>query len=349
MQRQPFGHVSGRTVEQITLRNAQGVEVRAITYGAIITAIVTPDRRGTLGDIVLGFGTLDGYLADHPYFGAVVGRYCNRIAHGRFSIDGHEYRLATNNGDHHLHGGTRAFDKQVWNVQSAGEHRVTFSYVSADGEEGYPGTLDVSVSYELTEGNDLVCEYRARTDQATHVNLTQHSYFNLRGEGDVLDHQLTIAADRMTIVDATLIPTGEITAVEGTPFDFRHATRIGERIDRPDPQLLIGGGYDHNWVLNGHAGILRRVARVVEPTSGRTLDVSTTEPGLQFYTGNFLDGSLIGKGGRPYGKRSGLCLETQHYPDTPNQPNFPTTLIRPGEDYRTQTVFTFDVIGIAGS
>ena len=341
MNRQPFGNVSGRAVEQVTLRNSSGVEVRAISYGAIITSILTPDRHGAIADIVLGFDTLDGYLAGHPYFGAVAGRYCNRIAHGRFTIDGHEYRLAMNNGPHHLHGGIRGFDKQIWTVESIGEDSVTFSYLSVDGEEGYPGTLDVTVTYALTDRDELVCDYRARADKATHVNLTQHSYFNLRGDGDVLDHHLTIDADRITEVDATLIPTGAMLDVAGTPFDFRRAAAIGARIEEPHPQLRIGHGYDHNWVLNRAGNALAHAARVVEPTSGRTLDVKTTEPGMQVYTGNFLDGSLRGKGGRFYGPRSGFCLETQHYPDSPNRPEFPTTLIRPREIYRSQTIFVF--------
>jgi aldose 1-epimerase len=342
--RQPFGNVSGRAVEQITLRNSSGVEVRAITYGAIITAILAPDRDGAIADIVLGFDTLDGYLAGHPYFGAVVGRYCNRIAHGRFTIDGHDYRLAMNNGPHHLHGGIQGFDKQIWTAESNAENSITFAYVSVDGEEGYPGTLETAVTYTLTNRNELICEYRARTDKTTHVNLTQHSYFNLRGGGDVLDHQLTIDADRITEIDATLIPTGAIVGVEGTPFDFRRSTPIGARIDDAHPQVRIGHGYDHNWVLNRASDALTPAARLVEPTSGRTLDVMTTEPGMQVYTGNFLDGSLKGKSGRSYGRYGGVCLETQHYPDSPNQPDFPSTLIRPGHEYRSQTVFALGVL-----
>jgi aldose 1-epimerase len=341
---QPFGDVSGRAVEQITLRNSGGVEIRVITYGAIITSILTPDRRGAVGDIVLGFDTLDGYLAGHPYFGAVVGRYCNRIAHGRFSIDGREYRLARNSGPHHLHGGSQGFDKQIWTANAEGDNQVRLSYVSADGEEGYPGALHTTVTYRLTDRNELVCNYRARTDKATHVNLTQHSYFNLRGGGDVREHQLTINADRITEVDPTLIPTGATAAVDGTPFDFRQATPIGARIDDRHPQLAIGHGYDHNWILNRAAASLVHAARICDPSSGRTLDVKTTEPGMQVYTGNFLDGSLTGKNGRSYERHGGVCLETQHYPDTPNHPSFPTTLIRPDKMYESQTVFTFGVV-----
>ena len=300
MKRIPFGTVDGRAIEQLTLTNKNGVEVKAITYGGIITSITTPDRTGAMGDIVLGFDSLDGYLAGHPFFGAIVGRYGNRIAKGRFSIDKQEYKLATNNGPNHLHGGIKGFDKQVWKAEvlppTAGQSSVAFSYTSADGEEGYPGTLIVEVTYTLNDKNELIIDYLARSDRATHVNLTQHSYFNLAGAGDILGHELTIDADRYTPVSAALIPTGELAPVEGTPFDFRTSTAIGARIDQPNPQLKNGGGYDHNWVLNGTAGSLRRAARVVEPKTGRTLEVATTEPGMQFYTGNFLDGKLKGKG-----------------------------------------------------
>jgi aldose 1-epimerase len=343
VKREAFGTVDGRAVEQFTLTNKNGIEVKAITYGGIITSIKTPDRTGAMGDIVLGFDSLDGYLAGHPFFGALVGRYGNRIAKGRFTIDGVEYKLATNNGPNHLHGGVKGFDKQVWDAAIVpGQMAVKFTYTSADGEEGYPGRLAVEVAYSLNDNNALSVDYLARTDKATHVNLTQHSYFNLAGAGDILGHELTIDADRYTPVDAGLIPTGDLATVEGTPFDFRKSTAIGARIDRPQPQLKIGGGYDHNFVLNGNAGTLRRAARVVEPKTGRTLEVSTTEPGVQFYTGNFLNGKLSGKG-RSYERRSGFCLETQHFPDTPNQPNFPTTLVKAGQQYSSKTVFTFGV------
>ncbi|HEX6162082.1 MAG TPA: aldose epimerase family protein [Vicinamibacterales bacterium] len=339
MKREPFGTVSGRPVERYTLANRNGIEVSAITYGGIITSITTPDREGRAGDIVLGFDTLDGYLGGHPYFGALVGRYGNRIANGRFTIDGREYRLAMNNGPHHLHGGLEGFDKKIWNVTAATNDRIDLAYVSVDGEEGYPGTLRVSVSYALTESNELRVEYGAITDKTTHVNLTQHTYFNLAAGGDVLGHELMIEAGHYTPVDATLIPTGEIAPVDGTPFDFRKPATIGARIDERHPQLLHGHGYDHNWVLN-RGGL---AARVREPRSGRTLEVHTTEPGMQLYTGNFLDGTLIGKGGLGYGRRSGFCLETQHYPDTPNQANFPSTLLPPGREYRSTTRFLFGV------
>ena len=340
MTRANFGTLSDLPIEQYTLTNHNGIEVRAITYGAIITSIKTPDRDGQLNDIVLGFDTLDGYLSEHPYFGALVGRYCNRIAHARFTIAGHQYRLAANNGPHHLHGGIKGFDKQVWSASPTG-NAVELSYVSVDGEEGYPGTLHVTVTYTLTERNELICDYRATPDKTTHVNLTQHSYFNLAGDGDVLGHELTIDADRYTPVDPALIPTGELAPVDGTPFDFRQPTPIGARIDAAHPQLQHGGGYDHNWVLNGGGS----AARVFEPRSGRTLEMQTTEPGLQLYTGNFLDGTLIGKGGRSYGKRCGFCLETQHHPDSPNHKSFPTTLIDAGEQYQSTTIFRFGVAG----
>jgi aldose 1-epimerase len=347
VKRDAFGSAAGQPVEQLTLTNKNGVEVRAITYGGIITSIKTPDRAGTTGDIVLGFDSIDGYLAGHPYFGAIIGRYGNRIAKGRFTIDGQEYTLATNNGPNHLHGGIKGFDKQIWNAKilppMAGQSSVAFTYTSADGEEGYPGALIVEVTYTLNDENELIVDYLARTDKATHVNLTQHSYFNLAGGGDILGHELTIDADRFTPVDATLIPTGEIASVEGTPFDFRQSTAIGARIDAPHPQIKVGPGYDHNWVLTRSGEGLQHAARVVEPKSGRTLDVSTTEPGMQFYAGNFLDGKLIGKGGQSYGRRSGFCLETQHFPDTPNHANFPTTLVKPGQEYKSRTVFAFGV------
>lgn len=343
--RSPFGAMpDGAVVDLFTLTNGHGIEVRAITYGAIIVSLKTPDRHGRLGDIVLGFDTLEGYLTRSRFFGAVVGRYANRIANARFTLDRRTFELAANNGRNHLHGGRRGFDKIVWKgepFERDGDVGVVFTHTSPDGDEGYPGTLNVTVTYTLTPRDALVVEYGAATDKATPINLTQHTYFNLAGEGsgDILKHQLTIDADRYTPTDEAQIPTGEIAPVEGTPFDFRTPSAVGARIDADHEQIRRGKGYDHNFVLNG-AG-LRHAARVVDPSTGRTLDVATTEPGLQFYSGNNLDGSALGKGGHAYGRRSALCLETQHYPDSPNHSNFPSTILRPGERYSTRTVFTF--------
>lgn len=344
--RAPFGKTpDGQAVEVFTLRNAAGIEVRAINYGGIITSLKTPDRNGVMADIVLGFDSLEGYLGDHPYFGAIIGRYGNRIGNARFTLDKNEYRLAANNGPNHLHGGIKGFDKHVWTPEILGSNAVRFSRVSADGEEGYPGALQVAVVYSLTNYNELIVEYQAVSDLPTHVNLTQHSYFNLAGagNGDILGHELMIAADSYTPVDATLIPTGEIAPVEGTPFDFRSPTVIGARIDAAHPQIKHGQGYDHNWVLTRIKDSPQLAARVVEPKSGRVLEVATTEPGIQFYAGNFLDGKISGKGGLAYERRGGFCLETQHYPDSPNQPDFPSTVLRPGSTYSSRTVFKFDV------
>ena len=345
--RAPFGATPDRAaVEIFTLTNPNGTEVRAISYGAILVSIRTRDRAGRLGDVTLGFDDLEGYLTRSRYFGAVVGRYGNRIANGRFTIDGRTFRLATNNGANHLHGGDKGFDKVVWRAEPferGGDVGVAFTYVSRDGEEGYPGTLRATVTYTLTPRDELAVEYSATTDKATHVNLTQHTYFNLAGEGhgDVLKHQLAIDADRYTPVDAGMIPTGAIVPVAGTPFDFRKPAAIGARIDNADEQLRLAGGYDHNYVLNGGAG-LHHAARVLDPESGRTLDVATTEPGMQFYSGNRLTGAA-GKSGHAYGVRAGFCLETQHFPDSPNKPQFPSTLVRPGDRYVSKTVFTFGV------
>jgi aldose 1-epimerase len=348
--RAPFGRLpDGRAVELFTLTNAHGLEVQAMTYGAIITVLRTPDKSGRLDDIVLGFDSLAGYLHDPPYFGAVVGRYANRIAHATFTLDRATYHLAANNGPNSLHGGVKGFDKVVW----AGEPfrgdsgaGVRFRYVSPDGEEGYPGAVSVRVTYTLTARDELVVEYQATTTKATPINLSQHSYFNLHGgvRGDVLDHVLSLDASAFTPVDSTLIPLGQIAPVAGTPFDFRKPTPIGARIAQPNEQLRHGRGYDHTWVLDraGRSGVTH-AARLVDPSSGRTLDVSTTEPGVQFYSGNFLDGSIVGKRGRVYGHRAGLALETQHFPDSPNHPNFPSTILRPGATYRSRTVFTFGV------
>jgi aldose 1-epimerase len=342
-----FGTMAdGTTVDAHTLKNAAGMEVTAIAYGGIITSLKVPDRNGTVGDVVLGFDHLEGYLKGHPFFGAIVGRYGNRIGGATFTLDGQTYTLAKNNGPNHLHGGVKGFDKVLWKMAAiAGQNAIELTRTSPDGEEGYPGNLAVKVTYTLTDRNELIVDYEATTDKATPVNLTQHSYFNLAGEGsgDILGHEVTINADRYTPVDATLIPTGEIASVEGTPFDFRQATPIGARINADHPQLKAGGGYDHNWVLNRSGEGLQLAARVVEPKSGRTLEVRTLEPGVQFYAGNFLDGSITGKGGHVYGHRTGFCLETQHYPDSPNKPNFPSTILQPGQQYKTRTVFTFGV------
>ena len=346
--RAPFGTLpDGRTVELFTLTNAHGIEIRAMTYGAIITTIYTPDRNGHRDDIVLGFDSVAGYLSGSPYFGAVVGRYANRIAGGHFTLDGVTYTLARNNGPNSLHGGLRGFDKVLWSAEPVRRDSavgVRLRYTSPDGEEGYPGTLQVQVTYTLTAHDELIVDYDATTDKATPLNLSQHTYWNLHGhgQGDILDHVLSLDASRYTPVDSTLIPTGEIAAVAGTPFDFRTPAAVGARIDAANEQLGFGHGYDHNWVLDQpRPGILSHAARLVDPVSGRAIDVSTTEPGIQFYAGNFLDGTIKGKGGQVYGHRGALCLETQHFPDSPNHPNFPSTILRPGQRYQSRTIVTF--------
>jgi len=349
----PFGVTAdGRTAELFTLTNRHGIQVNLTNYGGIITSLRTPDRSGRFDDIVLGYDSLAAYIRNSPYFGAIVGRYGNRIARGLFTLDGNTYRLAVNNGPNSLHGGLRGFDKVVWTAhpfQNQEGKGVALDYTSPDMEEGYPGSLRSHVTYTLTDDDRLIVDYQATTDKPTPVNLTQHTYWNLAGSAkrDILGHELTINADSMTPVDSTLITTGEITSVTGTPFDFRTPTAIGARVDqRQDAQIRYGNGYDHNFVLNrgGAAGdALVHAARVVEPTSGRTLDIFTTEPGLQFYSGNFLDGSITGKGGSVYRFRYGIALETQHYPDSPNHPNFPSTILRPGQQYHTRTVYQFGV------
>ncbi|HEY8853067.1 MAG TPA: aldose epimerase family protein [Gemmatimonadaceae bacterium] len=355
----PFGATAdGRAVRLYTLTNAHGIQIKVTNYGGIITSVKTPDRSGRLDDIVLGYDSLAGYLRNSPYFGAIVGRYGNRIARGLFTLDGMTYHLAVNNGPNSLHGGLRGFDKVVWTVpqfvdamgtNGSPMRMLMLDYTSPDMEEGYPGTLRAHVTYTLTDDDRLIVDYTATTDKATPVNLTQHTYWNLAGSArrDILGHELTINADSMTPVDTTLITTGEITPVSGTPFDFRTPVAIGARVDqRQDAQIRYGNGYDHNFVLNrggAAADALVRAARVVEPSSGRTLDIFTTEPGLQFYSGNFLDGSITGKGGAVYRFRYGIALETQHYPDSPNHPNFPSTILRPGQQYHTRTVYQFGV------
>jgi aldose 1-epimerase len=354
VERESFGTLpDGRAVDQYVLTNKNGMAVKAITYGGIITSIRVPDTSGTFENVVLGFDELARYLSDEyraasPYFGAIIGRYANRIEDGRFTLDGQAYKLATNNGPNHLHGGDEGFSRRLWKAEpfeNDSARGVVFTYTSPDGEEGYPGRLDTEVTYTLTDDNELVFGYRATTTEATPVNLTQHSYFNLSGqsEGTILDHRLTINADAFTFVNENLVPTGELQPVEGTPFDFTMATPIGARINQVNQQLQYAGGYDHNFVLNREdagAGSLVRAARVYDPESGRHLTVRTTEPGLQFYSGNFLDGRLEGPNG-PYEHRSGLALETQHFPNSPNEENFPSTILRPGETYRSRTVYEF--------
>jgi len=347
--RAPFGKMpDGTAVEVFTLSNGSGMEVRAINYGATIVSIRVPDKTGAPGDVVLGYDTLEGYLKGAGYIGAVVGRYANRIARGRFTLEGREYTLATNNPPNHLHGGNKGFDKVVWTASNlttgANGSSVTFSRTSPDGEEGYPGTVQLRVTYTVTRANELDVAYFATTDKATPINLSQHTYFNLGGHnaGDITDHGLRISADRYTPVNASLIPTGEPMRVSGTPFDFRSPKFIGERINVNDEQIKIGGGYDHNFVLNQYGTGLAHAAWLNEARTGRTLDVFTTEPGLQFYTGNHL-ASVTGKQGAKYGPRSGLCLETQHFPDSPNQPAFPSAILRPGTPYTSRTVYRFGV------
>ena len=333
----------GARVQLFTLTNDQGSEAKIINYGGIITAINVADRSGDLGDVVLGHDSLAGYLNRSRYFGALIGRYANRIARGQFILDEVEYRLAINNGRNHLHGGVRGFDKVLWQPEQTNDG-LQLTYCSHDGEEGYPGNLEATVTYALCDANELRIEYFATTDRETIVNLTNHSYFNLAAEGTILDHELTIHADAFTPVDDTLIPTGEIRDVKRTAMDFTSATAIGAHLNDQDEQLkFAGGGYDHNFALRTSDGRLRIAARLHEPKSRRTLEVLTTEPGLQFYSGNFLDGSITGKGGRAYVKHSGCCLETQHFPDSPNHTHFPSSVLKPGEEYRHSTVFRFTV------
>ena len=337
----------GEQVVLYVLTNKNGVEAAITNYGGAVVSLKVPDRNGKLGDVVLGYDSVDGYVSDKSYFGAIIGRYGNRIGHAQFSLDGKTYTLAKNNGENSLHGGIKGFNKAVWSAKSIPSKRgqsLELTYLSKDGEEGFPGNLHVRVVYTLTDSNELKIEYFATTDKKTVLNLTNHSYFNLAGpgSGDILGHRLLIEADKFTPVDSGLIPTGEFRNVEGTPFDFRKPTEIGARIDANDEQIKLGGGYDHNFVLRRKAGdSMSLAARVVEPTTGRVLEVWTTEPGVQFYTGNFLDGTARGKGGTTYAKRSAFCLETQHFPDSPNQPKFPSVVLSPGERYHTTTIYKF--------
>jgi aldose 1-epimerase len=347
IERTPYGEVDGKAVDLYTLTNANGLEMTVTNYGGIVVSLMTPDRDGEMDDIVLGYNQLEGYVKNNPYFGCIVGRYGNRIGQAKFSIDGMEYTLAQNNGENSLHGGIKGFDKVVWDAKAMmGDDSVgvEFKYLSKDGEEGFPGNLSVTVVYTLTNANEFKIDYMATTDKPTVVNLTHHSYFNLAGEGsgDILGHELMINADTFTPVDAGLIPTGELPSVEGTPMDFRIPTAIGARIDADYEQLKFGRGYDHNWVLNKEAeGAMTLAATAYDPESGRFMEIFTEEPGIQFYAGNFLDGSIIGKSGVPYEFRNGFCLETQHYPDSPNKPDFPSVVLRPGELYKTTTIHKF--------
>jgi len=339
----------GQPVGIYTLTNTGGMEVAITNYGGVVVSIKTPDRSGKFADVVLGFDTFDAYLNNTPFFGALVGRYGNRIAKARFTLDGHEYHLAANDNGNTLHGGLKGFDKRLWQAKDVSTKEIPaleLTCLSKDGEEGFPGNLSVTVTYSLTPKNELKIDYAATTDKDTVLNLTNHSYFNLAGQGerDILSHLMMINADRFTPVDATLIPTGELKSVAGTPLDFRKPTAIGARIDDDDQQMKFGRGYDHNFVLNRKGGELILAARVTEPSSGRVLEVLTTQPGLQFYTGNFLDGTIHGKAGKVYPRRSAFCMETQHFPDSPNQPQFPTAVLKPGEHFQSTTVFRFSTV-----
>lgn len=345
--KESFGSTpEGKKADLFTLKNSNGIIVKITNYGCIVTELHVPDRDGKLADIVLGYDNLDDFIKNNPYFGAVVGRYGNRIAKGKFTLNGKEYTLAVNNNENHLHGGLKGFDKVIWDAEAMETNdgpALKLTYLSVDGEEGYPGNLSCTVIYTLTNKNELKISYEAETDKATPINLTHHSYFNLAGHdaGDILAHEMMIDADHTTPVDAGLIPTGQIRAVKGTPLDFTKPISIGARIEQDDQQLKFGKGYDHNWVLNNKSGDFALVCSVFEPTTGRVMDVYTTEPGMQFYSGNFLDGSNIGKGGTVYNFRNGFCLETQHFPDSPNQPEFPSTILKPGQKYNHVAAYRF--------
>jgi aldose 1-epimerase len=342
----PFGQTpNNEAVTLYTLKNSKGMEVQIMNYGAIITKIMVPDKNKVIEDVVLGFDSVADYIKDSPYFGAVVGRYGNRIAAGTFSLDGKNYSLAAQNNGQHLHGGLKGFDKKVWKTLSQKPGSLTLSYLSKDGEEGFPGNLEVQVTYTLTEDNAIAMDYTAKTDQATVLNICNHSYFNLTGnvKRDVLDHTIQLNAPFFIPVDKVLIPTGEVKSVKGGPFDFTSPKKIGLEINAAEEQIAFGGGYDHCYAFDKAPGAYAKIAHVEEPVSGRVMEVFTTEPGVQFYTGNNLDGHLIGKYGAKYNKRTGFCLETQHYPDSPNKPNFPSTVLRPGETYTSKTVYQFSV------
>jgi len=345
----PFGQLMDATkITLYTLKNNNGMEMSIMNYGGVIVSMLAPDRNGIVEDITLGYDSLTDYEDNRHFFGALIGRYGNRIAKGRFTLDGKEYSLATNNGVNHLHGGIAGFDRVVWNIDvlSSGENpSLLLTYLSKDGEEGYPGNLKVEVTYTLTEDNEVRIEYKATTDKKTIVNLTQHTYFNLTGnvKGNILGHELMMASDRFLPVDSTLIPTGELKSVLGTPFDFNASTAIGTRIANVDEQLKFGQGYDHCWILTDASNSLKKVSSLYEPVSGRQIDIYTTEPALQFYSGNFLNDKVIGKGGTVFNQRSALCLETQHYPDSPNRPSFPSVQLDPQATYNSVTVYKFSV------
>ena len=343
-----YGKIEGIDIHEFILKNDNDVHIHIIEYGGIITKIITPDLKGIRKDIVCGFNTLDEYLAGHPYFGAITGRYANRIENASFYLDGKEYQLAKNAGDNSLHGGIKGFDKQIWQgTILENQTGVSMSYISPDMEEGFPGNLTVTVVYSLTNDNELVIDYKASTDQATVINLTNHSYFNLKGEGngDVLNHEMLLFANKITPVNEKVIPTGEFMDVKNTPFDFRQHHLIGERIDNTtNQQIKIGAGYDHNFVIKDQSSELKRTAVVSENISGRVLEVYTTEPGVQFYSANHFDGSIIGKSGNPYIKWGAFCLETQHFPDSPNKSNFPSTRLNPEEEFKSQTVYRFTTL-----
>ena len=329
-------------IKKYTLKNAQGMQVDFINYGGIITSIKVPDKEGNFSDVVLGFDNLEDYTKEHPYFGALIGRYGNRIAKGKFKLDDETYTLAVNNGPNHLHGGIKGFDRKFWNVEESSQaNSFLLSYLSADGEEGYPGTLSVEVIYTLTDDNEIKIDYSATSDKATPVNLTNHSYFNLTGDNNspILGHEVMINADQYTVVDKDLTPTGQLQHVKGSEMDFTTPKNIGQDILK----VKEGGGYDHNYVLRDWNGSLKQAATLYEPVSGRMIEVLTTEPGLQFYSGNFLDGTLLGKDNDVYQKHDGLCLETQHFPDSPNHHDFPSTILKPGEEYSSTTVYKFSV------
>jgi len=350
MRKTTFGKLDGQPVVLYTLTNTSGMAVAISNYGGIIVSLKVPDRNGKLADVVLGFDTLDDYLKEHPYFGATIGRYANRIHRGRVVLDGVEYTLTRNENENHLHGGLRGFDKVLWNASITSNGRepaLMLQYLSKDGEEGYPGNLNVTITFTLTEANELKLEYRATTDKPTIVNLTNHAYFNLAGagNGDVLGHRMTIDADRIAPVVKGHIPTGEFCSVRGTPFDFTKPFAIGQRIDADDELLKLSAGYGINYVFDKPIGKLARAARVVEPVSGRVMEIFTTEPALQLYTANRLDGSIVGKGGKAYKCRYGLCLEPQHLPDSPHQPKFPSAVLRPGQQFYSMTIYKFSVAG----